>query len=290
MALAPPRAIERRRLRITGVVQGVGFRPFVHGLARRHSVSGFVLNDGHGVVVEAEGDPRSLAEFTTAITEEAPELSRIDFIAMESIEPRDEPDFRIEPSAAGEVAALIPPDVATCDQCLRELHDPGDRRHRYPFINCTNCGPRFTIVERVPYDRPNTTMAGFEMCERCRAEYENPEDRRFHAEPIACPECGPELRLEASGSAAGVGHEARGAAASLLRAGRILAVKGLGGFHLACDASSEDAVARLRRRKQREEKPLAVMTAEPESLAHPSPEELELLNSRRRPIVIVRGL
>jgi hydrogenase maturation protein HypF len=283
MALAPPRAIERRRLRITGVVQGVGFRPFVHGLASQHALGGFVLNDGGGVVVEAEGEPESLGRFMSAITEEAPALARIDYLAAEAMAPRGEREFRIEPSAGGEATALVPADVATCDECLRELLDSEDRRYRYPFVNCTQCGPRFTIVERVPYDRPNTTMAGFEMCERCRAEYEDPGDRRFHAEPIACPDCGPELRL---GSARAEG--ALAVAVALLRKGRIVAVKGLGGYHLACDAGSDQAVARLRERKQREEKPLAVMTADPESVAELGVEEGELLRSRRRPIVIAR--
>jgi hydrogenase maturation protein HypF len=283
MPLAPPRATERRRLRIQGVVQGVGFRPFVHGLASRHGLGGFVLNDGNGVVVEIEGGRESIVAFTAAVGGEAPPLARIDRLATERIEPLDERDFRIERSAAGETTALVPPDVATCEECLAELVDPDDRRHRYPFINCTQCGPRFTIVERVPYDRPNTTMAAFEMCEPCRTEYEDPSDRRFHAEPIACPNCGPRLRLGAA-----AGEEALAAAVSLLRAGRIVAVKGLGGFHLACDATSEAAVARLRRRKRREEKPLAVLSGEPDRLAELSAEESELLHSRSRPIVLCR--
>ena len=283
MATAPPRAIERRRLRITGVVQGVGFRPHVHGLAARHSLTGFVLNDGRGVVVEAEGAPESLDRFIDAIADQAPVLARVDSIAAETLEPRDDLGFRIERSTGGEATALVPADVATCHQCLRELFDPGDRRHRYPFINCTHCGPRFTIVERVPYDRANTTMARFEMCASCRAEYEDPGDRRFHAEPIACPECGPRLRLDSLER-----EEALAKAVDLLRDGAIVAVKGLGGYHLACDAGSEGAVTGLRDRKHREEKPLAVMTADPGSLAELEPEELELLTSRRRPIVIAR--
>ena len=283
MALAPPTAIERRRLRITGVVQGVGFRPFVHRLASHLELGGFVLNDGRGVLVEAEGPPRSLAEFAAAISEEAPPLARIDSLAMESIEPRDERAFRIERSTGGEATTLVPADTATCEDCLGELLDPADRRYRYPFINCTQCGPRFTIVERVPYDRPNTTMARFEMCDRCRAEYEDPDDRRFHAEPIACPDCGPLLRLGST-----EGGRAVAEAIGLIRAGRIVAVKGLGGYHLACDAASDHAVARLRERKRREEKPLAVMSADPAALADLDPEELELLRSPRRPIVVAR--
>jgi hydrogenase maturation protein HypF len=265
------------------VVQGVGFRPFVHGLATRHGLGGFVLNDGNGVVVEIEGPRESIVAFTAAVGKEAPPLARIDRLATEGIEPLDESYFRIERSAGGEAKALVPPDVATCDECLAELWNPEDRRYRYPFVNCTQCGPRFTIVERVPYDRPNTTMAGFEMCERCRAEYEDPRDRRFHAEPIACPDCGPQLRLGAA-----TGEHALAAAIALIRAGRIVAVKGLGGYHLACDATSEAAVARLRRRKRREEKPLAVLSGEPGQLAELSPEESDLLHSRSRPIVICR--
>ncbi len=288
MAIAPPRVTERRRLRITGVVQGVGFRPFVYGLASRHSVAGFVLNDGGGVLIEAEGGAGALDEFATAIAEESPALARVDTITVDPIEARGDHRFRIERSAGGEPTALVPADVATCGQCLGELFDPADRRHRYPFINCTQCGPRFTIVESVPYDRPNTTMARFEMCEACRAEYEDPGDRRFHAEPIACPDCGPRLSLVPPSGSGVSGEHALAAAVSLLRAGRIVAVKGLGGYHLACDASSEPTVARLRERKHREQKPLAVMAERPGPLAVLEPDELELLESRERPIVVAR--
>ncbi len=293
MAVAPPRAIERRRLRITGVVQGVGFRPFVHGLASCRGLCGFVLNDGRGVVVEIEGAPEALDELTAAIRAEAPSLARVDALTAEQIEVRGEEGFRIERSAGGEATAVVPADVATCDGCLRELFAPTDRRHRYPFINCTQCGPRLTIVERVPYDRPNTTMARFEMCERCRAEYEDPTDRRFHAEPIACPDCGPRLRLEPGESpaatlAAATGEAALAAAVELIRSSGVVAVKGLGGYHLACDAASDRAVGELRQRKRRDEKPFALMTADPEALVELDPEERELLHSRRRPIVLAR--
>jgi hydrogenase maturation protein HypF len=292
MAVAPPRAIERRRLRITGVVQGVGFRPFVHGLASGRALGGFVLNDGGGVVVEAEGPPSALEEFTAAIAEQAPSLARLDSLTVETIEPRRERGFRIERSEGGEATALIPADVATCEECLRELFDPGDRRYRYPFINCIQCGPRFTIVEGVPYDRRKTTMAGFEMCERCRAEYEDPGDRRFHAEPIACPVCGPLLGFDPGGDgraeAPARGEDALALALAALRDGKVVAVKGLGGYHLACDARSETAVSRLRARKRREEKPLAVLSSDPGALANLSETEWELLHSRARPIVLVR--
>jgi hydrogenase maturation protein HypF len=183
------RAIERRRLVVEGIVQGVGFRPFVHRLALRHGLGGFALNDGRGVLVEVEGQTRALDSFAAALTRDVPALARVDAVEVEPLAPRGEGGFRIEASVATSATALIPPDAATCDQCLRELWDPEDRRHRYPFINCTQCGPRFTIVRRPPYDRVNTTMSGFEMCETCRAEYEDPANRRFHAEPTACPDC-----------------------------------------------------------------------------------------------------
>jgi hydrogenase maturation protein HypF len=289
MPIAPQATRERRRFEVRGVVQGVGFRPFVHGLAERYGLVGFVLNDGRGVVIEAEGDPAALRDFAAALEAEPPSLARIESLAQTALRPRGECGFTIAASATGERTALIPPDVATCDDCLRELFDPADRRFRYPFINCTQCGPRFTIVERVPYDRPNTTMARFEMCPDCRAEYEDPSDRRFHAEPIACPACGPALScLDAAGLPRSSGEEALVHAVGLLRAGRTVAVKGLGGYHLACDASSEEAVARLRRKKHREEKPLAVMAGAPELLAEVGGAEAELLRSRERPIVLLR--
>jgi hydrogenase maturation protein HypF len=274
MAIAPPRGMERRRLRITGVVQGVGFRPFVHRLAAERELSGFVLNDGQGVLVEIEGDPERLDDFVSAIHTDPPSLAIVRSLEGERIAALGEPDFQIKQSSAGTVGAAVSADAATCDECLAELFNPTDRRYRYPFINCTQCGPRFTIVERVPYDRANTTMAGFEMCRECQAEYENPRDRRFHAEPIACPRCGPRLSMSTE------------AAAEVLRQGAILAVKGLGGYHLACDASNEKVVARLRQRKHREEKPLAVMSADPASFAVLTPDELKQLASRSRPIVI----
>ena len=268
--------LTRRRFRVTGVVQGVGFRPFVYGIAVRHGLGGFVLNDGEGVLVEAEGDGAALDAFAEALRAEAPGLARVEEVVAEQLDSRGEREFTIVASTPAAGSALIPADVATCDECLRELFDPADRRYRYPFVNCTQCGPRFTIVRSVPYDRANTTMAGFELCADCRREYEDPLDRRFHAEPTCCPACGPRLSMPL------------GQAVALLRAGRILAVKGLGGYHLACDAGDEEAVARLRARKQREEKPLAVLTREPEALAELSEAELELLRSPMRPVVLVR--
>jgi hydrogenase maturation protein HypF len=273
-------AVERLHLRVQGVVQGVGFRPFVYRLALHHGVAGFVLNNADGVVIEAEGEHDSLAAFVQAITAEAPPLAQIASIKGVACAPHfDPPGFAIALSTAQASArpTLVAPDAATCDECLHELFDPSDRRYRYPFINCTNCGPRFTIVRSVPYDRPNTTMAGFPLCAACRGEYEHPGDRRFHAEPIACPDCGPHLTMPLE------------EVVDVLRSGRIVAVKGLGGYHLACDATNEEAVARLRARKLREEKPLAVMSSDPHELADLTPEEELLLHSAARPIVLVRA-
>jgi hydrogenase maturation protein HypF len=267
---------ERRRFRVHGVVQGVGFRPFTWALAHRHGLAGFVLNDGDGVVIEAEGDAGSLERFAASLRTEAPPLARVDGVTSEPLAPDGGDGFAIVASRATGATALIPPDIATCDDCLRELHDPADRRYRYPFVNCTRCGPRFTIVTAVPYDRANTTMAGFPMCADCRREYEDPADRRFHAEPTCCPACGPRLSMPLE------------EAVALLRAGAILAVKGLGGYHLACDAGNEEAVARLRSLKRREEKPFALMTPAPDTLAEVSGEEWALLASPARPIVLLR--
>jgi hydrogenase maturation protein HypF len=270
-------AVQRKRLTVRGVVQGVGFRPFVSRLATAHELTGYVLNTGSGVEVEVEGGARAVAEFERALVLDAPELARIDDVFSEIVASRGDPAFTILPSrVVHESPALIPPDIATCDDCLRELFDPEDRRYRYPFVNCTQCGPRFTIVERVPYDRPNTTMAGFPLCDDCRREYEDPGNRRFHAEPIACPVCGPRLAMPLDDAVA------------VVVGGGILAVKGLGGYHLACDATDEAAVARLRGRKSREEKPLAVMTPDPELIALVGSAELDLLDGPLRPIVLVR--
>jgi hydrogenase maturation protein HypF len=251
MTVAPAQSAERRRFLVRGVVQGVGFRPFVHNLARAHDLTGSVRNDGTGVVIEAQGEPAALDRFARALTSRAPQLARVESVASAPVMPRREAGFVIETSDGAPGGALVPPDVAICDDCLGELFDIADRRYRYPFINCAQCGPRFTIVRAVPYDRPNTTMAAFTMCSECRREYEDPSDRRFHAEPTACGVCGPRLSMTL------------GEAVALLRQGKILAVKGLGGYHLACDATNEDAVTRLRARKHRDEKPFAVMTADP---------------------------
>jgi hydrogenase maturation protein HypF len=276
--VTPTVVVERAHLRVRGVVQGVGFRPFVHRLAERHGLAGFVFNDAAGVVIEVEGDPGAVARFSDAVASDAPPLARVVEVVASPREPSGETGFAILPSPGTPDGrtALIPPDVATCDDCLRELRDPADRRYRYPFVNCTSCGPRFTIVTAVPYDRASTTMAGFALCRDCRREYEDPADRRFHAEPVACPACGPRLSLPLA------------KAVAVLLGGGVLAVKGLGGWHLACDATDEAAVARLRERKHRDEKPLAVMTPEPDALALVTPEERVLLESPARPIVLCR--
>jgi hydrogenase maturation protein HypF len=268
--------VKRRRLRVRGVVQGVGFRPFVYWLARSHGLTGFVLNDGAGVVIEVEGLAGPVDVFVRALVDEPPSLARVDEVASQPIAPVGDAEFVIAASQATTRGAAIPADVATCDACLRELFDPADRRYRYPFINCTQCGPRFTIVRDVPYDRPNTTMAGFELCGDCRREYTDPANRRFHAEPIACPVCGPRLTTPLADAVA------------LLRRGAVLAVKGLGGYHLACDAANGRAVDLLRARKHRDDKPFAVMTLAAELLAEVGEEETALLRSRERPIVLVR--
>lgn len=288
---------ERQRLTVSGVVQGVGFRPFVYTLALRHGLAGFVGNNSSGVFVELEGEPEALAAFRTALTAEAPPLAHIESVTAVSLPPCGDTGFTIVHSKAQAAAStLISPDICICDDCLRELRDPQDRRYRYPFINCTNCGPRFTIIRDIPYDRPLTTMAPFPMCPDCLAEYEDPLNRRFHAQPNACPVCGPHVWLEHSGAATGEAAPAEtqaaiSAAQALLQADKIVAVKGLGGFHLACDATSDTAVALLRERKGRVDKPFALMALDVASVrtfAFVSPEEEKLLTSKERPILLLR--
>ena len=296
MALST-RTTERRRVRarVAGVVQGVGFRPYVFRLAEELGLGGWVLNDERGVEVEVEGEPASVDEFLARLPAEAPPLASVESVRVDPARASGERTFRIVESERGaEPEALVSADFATCPDCLTELFDAADRRHRYPFINCTNCGPRFTIVRGVPYDRPLTTMAGFEMCDSCRAEYEDPRDRRFHAQPNACPECGPRVRLlDPAGAelAPGLYRDAVAAAAAMLAAGKVVAVKGLGGYHLACRADDEAAVRALRSRKHREDKPFALMCgnlAEARELVELTAHEEELLAGPERPIVIAR--
>ena len=279
--------MRRVRARIEGTVQGVGFRPFVYRLASELELAGFVLNDERGVLVEVEGGESAVDGFLRRLADEAPPLAAIEAVLPRDVAPAGERGFRILASPhGGEPAALVSPDTATCEDCLRELFDPADRRYRYPFVNCTNCGPRFTIVRGVPYDRPFTTMAGFELCPRCAAEYEDPADRRFHAQPNACPECGPTLRLLPHDLH---GDEALREAVAALREGGVVAVKGIGGYHLACLAGREPAVAALRARKHREDKPFAVMVRDVDAaraLVSLTDEEAALLAGRDRPIVL----
>ena len=244
----------RTAVRVEGVVQGVGFRPFVHALATGLGLTGLVGNDLDGVFAEVEGPAAAVSEFLRRLERDAPPLARIERVTATPRPPQRSAGFVIAASDAGTGLrrTLVSADTATCADCLRELSDPADRRHKYPFINCTNCGPRFTIVRDVPYDRPLTTMAPFAMCERCAAEYHDPADRRFHAQPTCCPACGPRLALDDA-------TDPLQAAAELLRRGQVLAVKGLGGYHLAADAGCEQAVAALRQRKHRERLVLAVL-------------------------------
>ncbi len=285
-------ARRRTRVRVEGTVQGVGFRPFVFRVATELGLAGWVLNDARGVLVEVEGDRPAVEAFLARLSSDPPPLAVVERVTEEEAEPLGEEGFGIvESDAGGEPRAAVSPDIATCEDCLEEIRDPADRRHRYPFTNCTNCGPRFTIVRGVPYDRPLTTMASFEMCPRCRAEYEDPLDRRFHAQPNACPDCGPSLRLaDPSGRTVAEGNEpALEATVTALAEGRIVAVKGVGGFHLACRADDEGAVAELRGRKHREDKPFALMAPSLEAaldLVELDDHSGALLTSRERPIVI----
>ncbi|MBO0688140.1 MAG: carbamoyltransferase HypF, partial [Candidatus Dormibacteraeota bacterium] len=269
---------QRLAVTVRGTVQGVGFRPFVYRLASRHALAGWVRNSTGPVEIEVEGEPDRLDHFLRDLTAEAPPLASIESLRSESIPARSDQGFRIQESEARPADfQSIAPDAATCDDCVRELFDPRDRRYRYPFINCTNCGPRFTIIEDLPYDRAATTMRAFVMCEACQAEYDDPADRRFHAQPNACPACGPRLALPLEDAVAALGT------------GRIVAVKGLGGYQLACDARDEDAVARLRARKHRPAKPFAVMVADPRRWCEVSDEEWSLLTGAARPIVLLRA-
>ncbi len=297
---------------VTGVVQGVGFRPFVYSLAERTGVAGWVLNSSEGVFAHAEGPDEAVDAFVRGLREDAPPVSVVDEVVVTEVDPEGLDGFEIRASQAVEgERTLVSPDIATCAACEAELVDPADRRFGYPFVNCTNCGPRFTIIEDIPYDRPMTTMADFPMCEECAREYEDPSDRRFHAQPNACPVCGPRLFLDPSrpewewttqletvprthreAQASGARDAAiLDAAANVIEDGGVLAVKGLGGFQLACDATAESAVARLRERKRRRGKPLAVMVPDLEAaraLCELSEREERLLSGTERPIVLAR--
>ena len=269
-------ASPRLRMRVRGAVQGVGFRPFVHGLAREFELDGFVRNDAEGVLLEVEGE--RVNEFVDALRREPPPLARIDRIELRRVPPKSMRGFSIEPSADGRTATRIVSDAAVCESCLDDLFDPDSRFYLYPFVNCTHCGPRYTLTRRLPYDRPQTSMAGFPMCDACARDYRDPLSRRFHAQPIACPRCGPKL------------DSSIGDIVALLHAGGIVALKGIGGYHLICDARDERAVAELRRRKRRDAKPFAVMAANIASaqrIGAFGADERALLQSMARPIVVV---
>jgi hydrogenase maturation protein HypF len=301
---------ERCRIRVQGIVQGVGFRPFIYGLAQRNGLAGLVRNDAQGVTIEVEGEAAAIQRFLSGVRDNPPPLALIDQVATEPLPARGDSQFAIVPSRddTGQAAgrqALVSPDVSVCDDCLHELFDPADRRYGYPFINCTNCGPRYSIVRDVPYDRPQTTMAPFRMCPDCQREYDDPLNRRFHAQPNACPVCGPRVRLEDRSWRLEAGswrpevsiqppasslqpplQQAR----QLLATGAILAVKGVGGYHLACDAANAAAVRRLRERKRRFDKPFALMApdlAAVEEVCQLSAAERAALADRRRPIVLL---
>lgn len=287
--------VVRTRLLVRGVVQGVGFRPYVHRLARRCGLSGLVQNGPSGVTIELEGEPDLVEAFVKAFHGEAPPLVRIDWVDRLEVPVVGGEGFVILESQAGETAfTLVPPDICVCDACLEEMRDPDDRRFKYPFTNCTNCGPRYSIIVDIPYDRPLTTMAGFAMCEDCQREYADPEDRRFHAQPNACPACGPRIRLVGRDGVEWSEPDPRvilQRVADILRAGGLVAWKGLGGYQLACDARQPRAVETLRLRKQRSDKAFAVMVGSvqaAEQICILSASERTALTSRERPIVLLR--
>ncbi len=290
--MAKAKAQELAHLNVRGIVQGVGFRPFVYGLATKHNVKGWVCNTSEDVKIEVEGEAEAIEQFYLELQTKAPPLAHIEDVTISYHPPIGYKKFEIRHSTveAGKYQ-LISPDIATCQACLSELLNPNDRRYRYPFTNCTNCGPRFTIIEDMPYDRPKTTMRGFQMCSQCQAEYDNPRDRRFHAQPNACPQCGPRVELvDAQGDAIAC-SDAIASASQLLKEGKIVAVKGLGGFLLACNASNETAVKTLRKRKKRSSRPFAIMVTDMDEVkkhCYVSPEEEKLLTSPQSPIVLMK--
>src|SRR3990172_4683039 len=285
---------------LSGRVRGFGFRAFVYRLAHRYGLAGWVRNQAGQVEIFAQGDDAALDAFGAALLAEAPPLAEARLTSCAPAAPQALDEFAIIPSAANAPEQIhLPPDYFTCAECLQELHDPTERRHRYPFINCTQCGPRYTVIRRFPYDRANTSLAGFTLCAQCRSEYENPLNRRFHAEPTACPACGPQLSFKAPGIADGnATSSALTACAAALREGKIVAVKGVGGYHLMCDARNDATVQRLRESKPRPHKPLAVMFPwygadgldAVRDAAQPATVESELLRGPMRPIVLIKKL
>jgi hydrogenase maturation protein HypF len=282
---------ERFRLHIDGIVQGVGFRPFIYNLAVKLGLTGWVKNTAQGVFLEIEGEKNNIGEFINTLREKGPLLARVDKVEARSIPAKGETDFRILESTGGERATLVSPDMAICADCLKELYDKQDRRFQYPFINCTNCGPRFTIIRQIPYDRKYTTMKEFPLCQACLEEYHNPGDRRFHAQPNACPDCGPCISLRDHKGKTVKTDNIWSFVQEKLKAGHIFAVKGLGGYHLCCDGFNDKAVKKLRRRKIRWGKPFALMINDVETaghFCHVNEAERGLLESPRRPIVLLR--
>lgn len=285
--------VERLKITIRGAVQGVGFRPFIFRLANELNLKGFVLNSSKGIFIEVEGQTDKLKEFIIRIEKEKPPISIIQSFEYSFLDAVGYDEFIIKKSEKDEeITALILPDIATCQDCLRELFDPKDRRYLYPFINCTNCGPRFTIIEMLPYDRPLTSMKNFQMCSHCKEEYHNPLDRRFHAQPIACPVCGPQIELwDANGRIIALKQNAINQTCALIKSGKIIAIKGLGGFHLVVDATNDEAIIQLRKRKQREEKPFALMFPDLNMIKNyceVSELEERLLKSSEAPIVLLK--
>ncbi|MHC4402036.1 MAG: Sua5/YciO/YrdC/YwlC family protein, partial [Planctomycetota bacterium] len=288
-------ALRRLAITVCGVVQGVGFRPFVYNVARMRGLAGWVRNEADAVRIEVQGPGEAVEAFCRALANDHPPQVQIDSLEVSQTACHDEATdtFEIRPSAAeGTPRPAIPADLATCGACLAEIHDPPERRHAYPFANCTNCGPRWSIIEKLPYDRQRTTMAGFRTCPDCQAEYDDPADRRFHAQPIACPQCGPRLELlDPRGGKVASGGKALGEAAAAVRGGRILALKGLGGFQLVVDATDAEAVARLRQKKRRPHKPFALLLASLDDARRRcvvSEEEARALASCQAPIVLLR--
>jgi hydrogenase maturation protein HypF len=296
MSKAARQSLKLAHISVRGIVQGVGFRPFVYGLAVKHNLKGWVYNTSEDVKIEVEGAAEAIKQFEQELETKAPPLAHIENVTIEYHPPRGYKNFEIRQSQAqAGKYQLISPDVATCQACLGELLNPEDRRYRYPFTNCTNCGPRFTIIEDMPYDRPKTTMRYFQMCPQCQAEYDNPLDRRFHAQPNACPKCGPQVELVDNRGhlvpPTESGSNPIAAASQLLKEGKIVAIKGLGGFLLACDATNDTVVKTLRQRKKRSSKPLAIMVTtvdEAKKHCYVSPEEEDLLTSPQSPIVLMR--
>ncbi len=279
-----------RRIRVRGQVQGVGFRPFVYRLAQELNLAGWVRNDGEGVDIEAQGAADAIEDFLARLETEAPPLASVTAVEAAEAPTRDVRGFEIKVSRHGTANTAVTPDSATCPDCLAELFDPANRRWRHAFINCTHCGPRFTLTRNLPYDRPHTSMAAFAMCPACRREYDDPNDRRFHAQPNACPQCGPHLAMRDAEGGPLTTNDPIAETLARLQRGEIVAIKGLGGYHLACDASNAEAVARLRERKNREEKPFAVMFANAASVAQfaeMDDAERALLESRERPVVLL---